>query len=219
MSYYFFMDKIQLPVAPAKLQMKINNKNKTVDLINDGEVNILKTPGLSEVSFEALLPNVPYPFATYFEGFQKAEYFLDVFKQLKTALAPFQFIVSRMTPKHEFLFDTNLTVTLEDYDIVEDARNGFDVMVSIRLKQYRHYATKVLNTKKNEDGTTTASVDQQRHIGKRVAVKHIVKAGETLYEICKKELGDGSRWPAVAKSNGITNPNALQVGQVIMFVK
>lgn len=219
MSYYFFMGNTQLPVAPAKLQVKISNKNKTLDLINNGEVNILKTPGLTEVSFEVLLPNLQYPFANYFEGFKKADYYLSSFEKLKKSLKPFQFIVCRMTPRYEFLFDTNLKVTLEDYEIIEDADNGFDVVASIRLKQYKPYATKVLNVKSDKDGVKTASVDQKRETNKEIAQKYKAIAGQTLFEICKKQLGDGSRWQEIAKLNNIINPNLLDLGQVIKFVK
>ena len=42
------------------------------------EINIFKNPGLTELSFEILLPQVQYPFAYYPNGFQKAQYYLDV---------------------------------------------------------------------------------------------------------------------------------------------
>lgn len=218
MSYYFFMGKMQLPIPPAKLQLKINNKNKTLNLINDGEVNILKTPGLSEVNFEVLLPNSQYPFANYFTGFQKSDYFLSKFSQLKTTYAPFQFIVCRMGARTlDFLFDTNLKVALEDYEVIEDADNGLDVLTSIRLKQYKPYATKILNVKDNADGTKTASIEEKRESNKEVAKKYKVIAGQTLFEICKKQLGDGSKWQEIAKINNIINPNSLDVGKVIKF--
>ncbi|TCL35652.1 LysM domain-containing protein [Anaerospora hongkongensis] len=217
MSYYFFMGDTQLPVPPAKMQLRINNKNKTINLINDGEVNILKSAGLSEVSFEVLLPNSKYPFATYFEGFRSADHFLNGFKQLKTSFSPFQFIVCRLSPRYDFLFDTNLKVALEDYEIIEDANNGFDVLTSVRLKQYKPYATKVLNVKTAEDGTKTASIEQKRETSREIPKAYKVVAGQTLFEICKKQLGDGSRWQEIAKLNSITNPNILVSGQVIKF--
>lgn len=213
------MNRTQLPVPPAKMQLRINNKNKTLNLINDGEVNILKTPGLTEVSFEVLLPNSQYPFSSYFEGFQKAEYFLNSFKQLKTTFAPFQFIVCRLSPHYEFLFDTNLTVALEDYEILEDANNGLDVMTSVKLKQYKPYATKVVNVKENADGSRVANVEQSRQTSREIPKIHKVIAGQTLLEICKKYLGDTSRLQEIAKLNKIINPNVLDAGQVIKFVK
>ena len=66
MAYHFYMGKMLCPIAPSKLQIKIGNKNKTMTLINEGEVNILKQVGLTEISFDMLLPNVSYPFADNF---------------------------------------------------------------------------------------------------------------------------------------------------------
>lgn len=42
--YIFYLGEIQLPIAPSKMEMKIKNQNKTVNLINDGEINLLKSP-------------------------------------------------------------------------------------------------------------------------------------------------------------------------------
>lgn len=42
MAYRFFLDGFELPVAPAKLETKINNQNKTFVLANMLEVNRLK---------------------------------------------------------------------------------------------------------------------------------------------------------------------------------
>lgn len=45
---------------------------------------------------------------------------------------------------------------------------------------------------------------------------HIVVAGDTLYALAQRYLGDGSLWPAIATANSITDPAALQVGQVLV---
>jgi len=70
MSYYFFLGNTMLPVPPPRMNTKINGKNKTINLINEGEVNLIKTPGLTEISFDFLLPNSRYPFANYDSSLQ-----------------------------------------------------------------------------------------------------------------------------------------------------
>lgn len=231
MAYVFYLGEIQLPVAPSKLQLKINSNNKTATLINEGEINIIKTPGLTDISFEILLPNVKYPFANYLDGFKPSSYYLDVLEKLKTSTEPFQFILTRTKPNGDYLFDTNIKVTLEDYTITEDAEKyGLDVGVSIKLKQYRDYCTKVLSMKDKTSGTTSASggigssasnaakvatVEQNRSSNKIASKTRTVKSGETLWAICKKELGDGSKYKEIAKLNNISNPNLIKVGQVI----
>lgn len=159
--YDFYLDKCLLPIAPEKLQIKINNANETLTLINQGEINILKAPELSEVEFECSIPQVKYPFAVYKSGFRGAAFFLGYFERLKTDKKPFQFIVSRTMPGGKVLFSTNMKVSLEDYKITEEAKEGFDLTVKIKLKQYRDYGTKTVNIK-TSSSKPKATVEKQR---------------------------------------------------------
>ena len=129
MAYYFYLGKMLCPIAPSKLQIKIGNNNKTITLINEGEVNILKQAGLTDISFDLLLPNVEYPFANYKSGFENAKYFLDELEKMKTDKNPFQFVVTRTFPDGKMLFDTNMKVSLESYDIKEGAGEFSAVLV------------------------------------------------------------------------------------------
>ena len=159
--YDFYLKKCLLPIAPPKLSVKINNANETVTLINEGEINILKKAELTDIEFECRIPQEKYPFAVYKSGFKGADYFLDYFESLKTSKKPFQFIVCRKRPTGKRLFDTNIKVSMEDYKITEDAKNGFDILVKIKLKQWRDYGTKTVNISFNME-KPKASVEPQR---------------------------------------------------------
>lgn len=147
--YDFYLDKCLLPIAPQKLQIKIKNANKTYTLIDEGQINVLKKAELTDIEFECEIPQMKYPFAVYKNGFKGASYFLDYFEKLKTGKKPFQFIVSRTLPNDRVLFHTNIKVSMEDYKITEQAKNGFDLTVSVKLKQYREYGTKTVSIKSN----------------------------------------------------------------------
>lgn len=168
--YDFYLDKCLLPITPKKLEIKIKNANKTLTLIDEGEINILKTAELTEIEFECLIPQVRYPFAVYPEGFKDAPYFLNYFEQLKINKKPFQFIVSRTLPTGKVLFSTNMKVSLEDYRITEQATDGFDLTVKIKLKQYRDYGTKTVNIK-IADSKPKATVEQARSTASKPASK------------------------------------------------
>lgn len=142
--YQVFLSYLLLPVAPEAITMTINNRNETVDLINDGEVNIIKKPGLTDVSFKFMVPHQKYPFATYTASFLSPPVFITAMEHLKTDMKPFQFILIRLGASKIPTF-TTLTVTLEDYTIEEDANNGEDMYITVNLKQYKKYETKKLN--------------------------------------------------------------------------
>lgn len=216
--YYFYMGSVLLPIPPESFSLKIKNTNKTVTLINEGEINILKEAGLTDLEFKVLIPAVEYSFATYEGGFKPQSYFLTHFENLKTEKEPFQLIVSRKMSNGKLLFDTNMTVSLEDYQINEKSNEGFDLVVSIKLKQYRLYGTKIVKVDNN-----VASVENQREQSKSPAPKqdttYTVKSGDCLWNIAKEFYGNGSKYTKIYEANKdkITNPNLIYPGQTLII--
>ena len=216
--YYFYMGNVLLPIAPEKLTLKIKNTNKTMTLINEGEVNFLREAGLTELEFDVLIPSVRYSFAKYDGGFKSAAYFTDHFEKLKTSKEPFQFVVSRKKADGALLFDTDMTVSMESYTVKESAKEGFDMTVSIKLKQYRAYGTKIVKVSNN-----TASVTTQRQTTNSPEPKkettYTVKSGDCLWNIAKAIYGDGSKYTKIYEANKdkITNANLIYVGQVLII--
>lgn len=234
MAYYMFMDTMQIPIPPESLTTTINNKNNTLDLLGVGEVNVLQSPGLTDISFKMLLPNSDYPFneSLIFKG-RKASYYIDKLEELKngsnTGISAvdsvldkrkFQFIVVRMKPNGEMLQMTNMKVTLEDYRIVEEAGEGFDCYAEITLKQWRDYGTKKVTLETDKDGNVTGTAEQKRPVDGKVA-NSTAKAstGCTLQRIVKKELGNTNNLFKIAALNKIAVPGVLAVGQVLQMHK
>lgn len=219
MAYTMYLGGVLMPITPSKVKVKINNQNETLTLINGEEINILKEPGLTDVSFDLLLPQVSYPFTN--GGAQSADYYLSLFERLKTSKQPFQFILNRSMPTGRRLFYTNLTVGMEDYQITDDAEEGFDITVTVSLKQYRHYGTKTVTIQPapTPAETPTATVEQPQRETSQAPQQttYTVKSGDCLWNIAKKYLGDGSRYNEIYNLNKdkITNPNLIYAGQVL----
>lgn len=219
MAYTMYLGGVLMPITPSKVKVKINNQNDTLTLINGEEINILKEPGLTDVSFDLLLPQVSYPFTN--GGAQSADYYLSLFERLKTSKQPFQFILNRSMPSGRRLFYTNLTVGMEDYQITDDAEEGFDITVTVSLKQYRYYGTKTVKVQPatTQESTPTATVEQPQRETSQAPQQstYTVKSGDCLWNIAKKYLGDGSRYNEIYNLNKdkITNPNLIYAGQVL----
>lgn len=205
MAYQMYIDKVLFPVVPAKLKLKISNQNKTITLINEGEVNLIKTPGLTDIEIdELLLPNVAnYPFAEYAGEFKSADYYLGKLEAWKNQKKPVQFKMLRTPPSNKaLLFITDKYVTIEDYEILEDAEKyGFDVAVKVCMKEYRNWGAKKLVIKNKSSGKKTASKKKTRKTTKSPAKFYIVKKGDCLYNIARKQLGDDSKWKSIYSLN------------------
>lgn len=223
--YQYYIDGVMLPIAPASMDTNINNKNTTITLLNGEEINIVKSAGLSDVSFTALLPNKEYPFTIYEGGsFQSAQYYLDLLERLKLSQKPFLFLVIRTDESGNVVYrggdddDKEPYYTLEEYTIKENAEEyGTDCGVELSLKQYRSYAT-ATGSIQIDQNSQTATVQKQRDTtSKQNSKSYTVQKGDTLWNICKKELGDGSKYQQIAQKNGITTPNNIHVGQVIQL--
>ena len=215
--YSFFFDDMQLPVTPSKLSVKIKGNNKTLTLVNEGDINFLRSPGLTEISFEMLLPMLEqYSFAS---EYHQPDYYLGILESYVTEKKPFRFIVSRVSPSGDKLYDTNIKVSLEDYTVSEDATDGFDVTVSINLKQYIDYATKkVTVTKPDNSSKSTLKTEKPRETsGKPTTKTYTVKSGDCLWTIAKKYYGNGAQYTKIYNANKdkISNPNLIYVGQVL----
>lgn len=223
MGYEFYLGNMLLPVTPSKLSLKINNKNKTYDLINDSEINILKSAGLTDIEFEFLLPNVKYPFSNYKNGFVRASYFLEILEKLKIELKPFQLIVIRKLPNNDSLYNTNMKVSLEEYTIKEDTNNGLDLMVNIKLKQYKEFCTKTCQvTIKQQKPVASITTNRETNNSPEPTTQnktYTVKKGDCLWNIAKKFYGDGNKYTLIFNANKdkIKNPNLIYPGQVLII--
>lgn len=239
--YYFYLGTMMLPVPPPKMTVKIGNKNKTISLINEGEINILKTPGLQDISFDVLLPNQDYPFADYAQtiggmaygllsqtrigqrlssilgnpSYQPAEYFAEAIRVLKNGKIPVRLIITRMKPDFTMLFDTNMLVSVESCDMLEDAKEGFDLKCALRLKEYREYGTKEVEVTKDANGKEQLTVKNRRLTDRVTPADWKCTQEKSLFEAVKLASGGSLSWRAVANLNQISNPLGVSEGTVL----
>jgi LysM repeat protein len=126
-----------------------------------------------------------------------------------------------MYPNGKSIFNTNMKVSLEDYEIKEDAKEGMDVVVSFNLKQYRDYGTKTC-TIKIETTKKAVSTESTRETTSSPAPTtqnktYTVVKGDCLWNIAKKFYGNGSQYTKIYNANKdkIKNPNLIYPGQVL----
>lgn len=219
--YRAYIKGIELPITPGSFQEKHKNKNTTMTLINEGEVNVTKTEGLTEFSFEALLPNIR---TIYSSSNEYAEYFKNLLRKLKNNGTKFQLILTREKPSGELLDDTNEKVTLEDLSFKESHADGFLVRANMSFKKWVDYGTKKINLTTQENQVIALSETYKRSTENAPIEnnegEYIVKDGESLFSIAKYFYGDGSYYHTILKANPqIGNPSDIMPGDKIKIPK
>lgn len=201
--YHFFIGDLELPYAPSELTVTIGSNNQTVSLINGSEINILKSPKLTEIKFDVELPRGrQYPFANKLIS---SITYTDYFKSLMITKSPTHLVITRPNP---FLkgstgiggtikdFESmDIIVSLEGYDIKEDAENGYDLKVSLTFKEYVKYGT-IKTTVVNTTPITTTPKPAASNNKSYTVVK-----GDCLWKISKKFYGTGTKWRIIYNTN------------------
>lgn len=197
--YIVKLGVLTFPVAPESIEISVGSKNETVDLINEGEINIPAPPALVEISFTARFPMRPYPWAPVVNEFQT---YYDLLKNLKENKIPANFTVQRMTPAGKSTWDTDILVLLEDFKIQESVDNGDDVLIDINLKQYRSYSTKTKIVKNDEIVQPTLPPEPTREVPEQPAQQtYTVTDNDTLWGIAKQFYGNGAQWGRIYDAN------------------
>ncbi len=215
MSYTCYLGGMEVP-TPAKLTIKVKGKNKTMTLLNEGEINLLRSPGLTEITVPLVFPMLG--------GSRSPADYLDMLEGLKAGKKTTQFILVRASPDGRRLFDTNMTVSVEDYNITEDAKNGLDVAVNVNLKQWRDYGAKTATVVQPAGAgqPPTVTVKKERDASTAPAAKtYTVQKGDSLWAIAVKYYGKGSEYKKIQSANQDviakhgSNPNMIWPGDVL----
>lgn len=194
-------DVLTFPITPGELTIKVGSNNKVVTLISEGDINILKSPSLTEIEFKARFPMRKYPYSREYSAFQN---YFDKFKDLKENKKPFRFIVAREMMKGGRTWDTNILVALEEFEINEDADEGDDVLITFNLKQYKEYGVKQLPASSIKTTTSTSSITRPNTnapSSNNKSSSYTIKNGDCLWNIAKKFYGDGSKWTKIYNAN------------------
>lgn len=215
--YHFYVGQFELPYAPSELKTKIGSNNKTINLLNGQEINILKDPKLTEFSFEIELPRGrQYPFAN---KTQDADFYLAFFEQAVLKKQPLELIITKPNPllkgqnfssKTEKI--TGLSnkdfnpiqklVSFEGYEIKESAENAYDVRVTLTFKEYRKHGTVLAKFKpKSTTPTSTNSESKVETKPKTEQKTYTVKKGDCLWKISKQYYGTGTKWQTIYEAN------------------
>jgi len=213
LSYNNLAEVIELPVNPEQFEIDVRSGHKSYRMPGVGEVVLTDLPEAASIVLNSFFPAAGTRF--YAEGmaeFSPAEC-VDTIERWRDSLQPMRLTVSGGAR------DISLPCVVERFVFSERFAEEGDIYFRLELKEYKWYKTLRLG-----DGKSAGNYVQNAAVGavslgrsSEIAEKtsYVVRSGDTLWAICQKLLGDGSRYREVAVANGIKNPNLIYVGQVI----
>jgi nucleoid-associated protein YgaU len=198
-------EKFQLPVPPADFMENTAQKVETVDVIGYGEMTLIGEENADEITIKSFFPVKYYPFCQY-KNLKKPYECVSLFKKWKESKKPVRLLITTT--------NINKLYLIEQFNYGERAGSR-DVEFELSLKEYRMPGYKETTEK-------TKSVARQNQKPRKPSLKtksatYTIKSGDTLWVLARKFYGDGSRWPELAKKNGIKDPRKLRVGQVLVL--
>ncbi len=220
---------IVLPVNPESIEISESSEGKTYDVMGLGQINVIKDRSLTEYSFSSIFParmegyhsnTQPAVEADQSEKFYHPVYYIKLLEKWMATKRPIRFIFISDT------YEINTAVSIESFQWKEAGGGGGDITYSIKLKKYVFYAAKRIATE-----STSGNIKEQT-IKKVTTKKEAVKdrpnekiqprtyklvAGDTLWQVAKKQLGNGNRWTEIQNLNNIKDSEItrLAVGRVL----
>lgn len=196
---YSDTDRLQLPVPPSSFEIIRSNMNKTTNIQDFGEFNMLGKENLAVLSISSFFPKENYYFCQY-DDFPSPYDCVKKIEGWRKSGNPVKLTITAT--------DIDLPVSIESFKYGEKEGTG-DVYFTLELKEYKYITLAAKQT-----GTQAGS--QARPVTKETPKKYTVKSGDSLWQIAQKLYGDGSKYPALAAKNGIKSPYLIYPGQVLL---
>lgn len=191
----------ELAVNPKEISVTQTSGNKSINLLNVGEVVIAGYRGPIKVSIATFLPS---PSSHFFAGNAPGDT-IQLIKKWKNGKQPVRLIISGT--------DINTMFLVESAD--ETYKEGqLDIDISWGLVEYRVLNVPAAATNAFSSNINTETLKERA--GRLAVPKTVtVKAGDSLWAYAVKYYGEGALWSKIAAANGITNPDRLQIGMVV----
>ncbi len=213
----FFRDEgwkmtMRLPVNPEEITRSTDVDSEEYEILKLGKVVVPGSKGLMEIELEFQLPSKPSSFVETPREFKKPDFYIDKFNEWMKDEKAVRFICTNGVSK-----DLSLLVILTSVEVREAAGEEGDYYVKLTLTEYALYSIRELKTNpsiiyKPPTPPRAANPPQPPYS------LYTIVSGDCLWNIAKRYLGDGARWPEIYNINRPPlggNPNLIYPGQRI----
>lgn len=202
----------QIPVMPEQIEIGDAGQGQTYDVVGLGQINVIKSPKLTEYGWSSEFPGQRYPWVTVDELLPASMYVQHLLKWMATK-RPIRFVFTGPT------FDINTPASIESFTWKEVAGSEGDIAYTIKFRKYVFYAAQKVQIMQPPGSSTPViqTQPQPRPDDRQVPATYALAPGDTLWAVAQRCLGDGSRWREIQELNGISDADVkrLPVGLVL----
>ncbi|MFS8534837.1 MAG: LysM peptidoglycan-binding domain-containing protein [Limnochordales bacterium] len=202
----------QIPVMPEQIELGEAGQGQTYNVVGLGQINVIKSPKLTEVGWSSEFPAQRYPWVTSDVLLPPGTY-VDYLRRWMATKRPIRFVFAGPS------FDINMPVTIESFQYREVSGQEGDIQYTIKLKKYVFYAAQKVQVVQPSGASAPViqTQPQPRPDDRQVPATYTLAPGDTLWAVAQRFLGDGSRWREIQQLNGISDAELkrLPVGLVL----
>ena len=192
--------QFELSVNPPEISVTQDNKDKTIDLLNVGEINVPGMRGLIKVSLATFLPDSNSPFYTGVAP----EQIVQAVKKAKNGQKAIRIIISGS--------DVNTQFNVSSMSEIYKEGQG-DIYISWAFVELRDLNTgQVASFVRRYTDTGLCTRRTTRSVPKAITVQN----GDTLWNLARRYYDDGSRWKDIAMANDMYEDNLLPGTRLII---
>ena len=123
---------VQLPVNPEKVEVKFSGNNSTTEIIQLGEINLLKDRKLAEISFSSFFPQEDWFPAIRTRGqFKRPDFYKSFFEGIQEDKKPCRLIITGL--------NITMKTSVENFSYYHQGGDHEDAYYSLDFKEYRDY--------------------------------------------------------------------------------
>ncbi|WP_240421664.1 LysM peptidoglycan-binding domain-containing protein [Paenibacillus periandrae] len=227
MSWNNNAEGIQLPVNPESIEVKEQGQGKTYNIVGKGggtdetragEVNVIQSPKLKEVSFSSVFPNQYYPFVNDEAPLFVPMYYIGYIRKWMESKHPIRFVFAgsynalAIASRIKELSDLNFPASIESFNWKEVAGGSGDIEYTLQLKEYVFYSARRVKVGTDAAGNEVLIKEQPKRPDERIRpLAYKVKEGDNLISIAKRILDDDSRDKEIQKLNNLSDADVKKL--------
>ena len=188
-------------MTPNKYNVKTNELNKVVDILDFGEALLFGNPGLVRLSFSSFFPRLYHNYSSIISGDYErdADELVELIVKWKEKKKPVRVIITDSPVNYMF------GIKAFDYD---EHDGSHDIYYTLSLEEYKDFNTPPANNDRQVDedtglkdrpstGSPITEEDPSAVLGARA------RRGRDILEASQRAYGEVSKWRAIAQGNGL----------------